>query len=208
LADEINRTTPKVQSALLEAMQEYQVTIAWTTYKLDKPFFVLATQNPLEHEWTFPLPEAQIDRFLFKVNVTYPTHNDEKKIVVDNSNDWLIDLTPILNKDLLKNKFDKISKITVDDQIVNYAVRLTNATRDKKTWLDYWASPRWSISLVRAAKSVAFLEWRDYVVHKDIQSVALLVMRHRVIRNYDFDMEGNSIDDILLKIFSWVALSE
>ena len=200
LADEINRTTPKVQSALLEAMQEKQLTIWWKTVSLPDPFLVLATQNPLEQEGTYPLPEAQVDRFLFKVLVDYPVHADEilmlDKVVVTKEK-------PLKSK-MTKRKFvtigKKIDVVNVPVEVKEYITKLVQKTREKHRYLLYWASPRASIGLARAVKVLAFAEWRVEANFEDVQKLFLAVLRHRIILNYDAKSDEMSEDDILIEI--------
>ncbi len=206
LADEINRATPKVQSALLEAMQEHQVTIGGITHKLPEPFFVLATQNPIEQEWTYPLPEAQVDRFLFKVLVNYPSISQEKTILDILEKEHIHDLKPaITHTQLVKLKKD-INHITISDEIKHYITRLTNITRKEHEYILYGSSPRGSIGLMLASKAVALVEGRPYVTHEDVQRVALSVLRHRLILNYQAKLSWMSEDQVLLELFSEVKL--
>lgn len=202
LADEINRSTPKVQSALLEAMQEKQVTIWWRTVKLPEPFFVLATQNPLEQEGTYPLPEAQIDRFLFKILVDYPNLHEEKKVMDTVEHEGLIHIQKILSK----HDFDAlkvgVEKMKMSDEVKEYITRLVQKTREKNPNILYGASPRWSIGLMIASKALAFVEGKEYVTHEDVQKVALSVLRHRIVLNYDAKIEGLSEDGVLLSLFA------
>lgn len=204
LADEINRTTPKVQSALLESMEERQVSIWWETSKLDSPFLVLATQNPIEQEWTYSLPEAQIDRFMMKVLVNYPKQYEEKKIldILENS----IQIDKVITKEQLLEYQDLVKQVKVSHQIKDYITRLVDATRNDNENLLYWASPRASISLMFASKAVAFLQWRDYVTHEDVQKLVLNVMRHRIILNYEAQVKWHTQDSILLGILKNVTL--
>lgn len=204
LADEINRTTPKVQSALLESMEERQVSLGWETSLLDKPFLVLATQNPIEQEWTYSLPEAQVDRFMMKVLVTYPKQYEEKKIL-----DYLeetINIEKVITKEQLIDFQQLVKQIKVSHQIKDYITRLVEATRWNNKDLIYWASPRASISLMFASKAVAFLQWRDYVIHEDVQKLVLNVMRHRIILNYEAQVDWHTPDSILLWILKNVTL--
>jgi len=196
LADEINRATPKSQSALLEAMQEKQVTVGNETYKLDLPFFVLATQNPIEQEGTYPLPEAQADRFLLKIRVGYPTPEDEIKIV-DKYSSQLSE--PKLKKLLNKNQLIHLQQITRQIPIANdlkkKAVDLITATRTKKELIQYGASPRASIGLILAAKARALLKGRNHVSSEDIETMAYPILRHRIILNFEAERKGMSTDD-------------
>lgn len=206
LADEINRTTPKVQSALLEAMQEKKVTIWGEDFDLPKPFFVLATQNPIEQEWTYSLPEAQIDRFLFKVLLEYPSIEEEKQILDTLEQENQISLMKVLDaKNLLKIQ-EKVSYITVSQDIKDYISRLVSATRVQDSRIFYWASPRASIWLMMASKAVAYLEWRDYVTHHDVQRLCLSIMRHRIILSYDAKIDWFNEDKFLLEVLPTVTL--
>jgi len=206
LADEINRATPKVQSALLEAMQEQQVTIWGKTFKLPQPFLVLATQNPLEQEGTYPLPEAQIDRFLFKILLQYPSVHDEKKILDKMEDDDSIQIQKVLSHQEFLHLKKDISQVTISDQVKSYITRLVDATRNCEH-LSYGSSPRGSIGLMTASKALAFAEGRDYVIHEDIQRVALPVLRHRVVLEYQARMSGLSPDQVLLDLFAGISLS-
>lgn len=206
LADEINRATPKVQSALLEAMQEHQVTIWWITHKLPDPFFVLATQNPIEQEWTYPLPEAQIDRFLFKVLVSYPSLADEKKILDTMEKEDLTKIKSVVSHNELAAIKKTIDDITISDEIKHYITKLTSITRKEHEYILYGTSPRGSIWLMLASKAVALAEWRAYVTHEDVQKVALPVLRHRVILNYQAKLAGLTEDQVLLELFETVSL--
>ncbi len=209
LADEINRTTPKVQSALLEAMQEKKVTIGATTYDLPKPFFVMATQNPLEQEWTYQLPEAQIDRFFFKILVDYPTKNEETKILDVLENEEFIEIDKLLSKKELLEIQKEVKKVVISEDIKSYAVRLAKATRVYKTEeVLYGASPRASICLMQWAKWLAYMDNRDYVTIEDVQKIALLVFRHRIILSYDLIVDRISPDNILIDIFAGVKIFE
>lgn len=207
LADEINRSTPKVQSALLESMQEKQVTIWWKTVKLPDPFFVLATQNPLEQEWTYPLPEAQIDRFLFKILVGYPTLHEEKQVMDSVENEDKIKIKKILSQsDFLKLRTE-IENIKISDNVKDYITRLVHKTREKNDNILYGSSPRWSIGLMLASKACAFVQWRDHVTHEDVQRVSLSVLRHRIVLSYDAKIKWLNEDDVLLELFGEVKLS-
>lgn len=206
LADEINRTTPKVQSALLEAMQEHKVTIGNYDFQLPKPFFVLATQNPIEQEWTYSLPEAQVDRFLFKVLVDYPSVDEEKEMLNVLENEQSIILNKILDVNSVIEYQEKVKLVTISDDVKDYIVRLISKTREKNDNVIYWASPRASIWLMMWAKALAFLQWRDYVTHEDVQKLALTVLRHRVILSYDAKVDWISEDQFLVDILSKVTL--
>lgn len=214
LADEINRAPAKVQSALLEAMQERTVTIGEETHPLPRPFLVLATQNPIEQEGTYPLPEAQIDRFMLKLNVTYPNKNEEKEIMERMA---VVGKTPkvepvITPEEILKVR-DVINEIYIDDKIKDYIVDIVLATRDPKTYkleisqyIQYGASPRASIYLNIAAKAHAFVQGRGYVTPQDVKSIGMDVMRHRVIISYEAEAEGLRSEDVLKRIFDQVEV--
>lgn len=211
LADEINRATPKTQSALLEAMQEKQVTVGNMTYPLEKPFFVLATQNPIEMEGTYPLPEAQIDRFLLKILVDYPRIEDESRIV----DLYTGEKTPIVNKILSRNNLlaiqDLTRKMPVANEIRDYAIKIVIATRPSnnglaKQFLDYGASPRASIGLVLAAKAKALINGRNYVSRDDIREVAFPALRHRLILNFESERKDITTDEIIDKIIKEIKI--
>ncbi len=206
LADEINRTTPKVQSALLEAMQERQVTIWGKTFELPDPFFVLATQNPLEQEGTYPLPEAQVDRFLFKVLVDYPTLAEEIEVLNTVEKESSIKIKKIITHRKFITIRKWLEKMEMSDDIKDYIARLIHKTREKNPNILYGASPRWSIGLMISSKAVAYLEGREYVKHDDVQRVFLSVLRHRVVLTYDAKIDNLTEDEILLEIASKVPL--
>jgi MoxR-like ATPase len=214
LADEINRAPSKVQSALLEAMQERQVTIGDKTYQLDRPFLVLATQNPIEQEGTYPLPEAQVDRFMLKVNITYPEQHEERKVL-----DMALDETkrPINAVLQVKDIFEmqEVARmIYIDDQIKGYIVNLVRATRDPTAFklkgiaelIDFGASPRASIFLGKGARAIAFLNGRGYVTPQDVKDIAYDVLRHRVILTYEAEAEEKTADDVIREILNAVPV--
>ena len=213
LADEINRAPAKVQSALLEAMQERQVTIGEESYVLDEPFLVFATQNPIEHEGTYPLPEAQIDRFMMKVKITYP-NRDEEKIILDRmtgTNHYKV--KPVLTKDDVLDLRDLAQTVFVDDSLKNYVVQLVNATRNPKDYqldisryIQFGVSPRASIFWTMAAKAHAFLQQRAFVIPDDIKLVAPDILRHRIIRSYEADAENIQTEDLIEQILSKVPI--
>jgi MoxR-like ATPase len=215
LADEINRAPAKVQSALLEAMQERQVTIGEGTYKLDEPFLVLATQNPIEHEGTYPLPEAQVDRFMLKLKVEYPNREEELKIMKRMATtDKKIAVSPVVSpEDILKAR-RVVDEVYIDERIEKYIVDIVFATRDPAAYklkdliglIQYGASPRASIYLSVAAKSYAFLQGRGYVVPQDIKTVGLDVLRHRIIVSYEAEAEDKTSEDIIKRIFEEVRV--
>lgn len=212
LADEINRSPAKVQSALLEAMQERQVTIGEQTYKLPEPFMVMATQNPVEQEGTYPLPEAQVDRFMLKVLVTYPTKEEEKLILERMASHQKIELNTQVTPEMILKARAVTDGIYVDEKIKNYIVDLVFATRDPKTagleklasFISYGASPRATIFLTQAAKAYAFLNGRGFVTPEDIKAVGLDVLRHRVLLSYEAEAENITSDQIVKQIFDAV----
>ena len=204
LADEINRAPAKVQSALLEAMQERQVTIRDTTFKLDDPFLVLATQNPIEQEGTYPLPEAQVDRFMMKIKVDYPSAEEEKEIVKRTRSGILQNASAVVEVSALQSAREALNDIHMEDRLVDYIVRLTGATRkpdefklDIGSMISYGASPRASIWLGMAARAHAFLNGRGYVTPQDVKSMAPDVLRHRIILSYEAEAEGKTTDDLI-----------
>lgn len=212
LADEINRAPAKVQSALLEAMQERQVTIGDETFKLPEPFLVMATQNPVEQEGTYPLPEAQVDRFMMKVVVNYPTIEEEKLIMQRMSKRQSITVNPTYTLDQITGLKEVADNIFMDDKLFDYIANLVAATREPdafgmdelKPLIEYGASPRASIFMVRAAKAFAFLQGRGYVTPQDIKSVGLPIMRHRIMVSYEAEAKDMTSDDILTKVFDRV----
>ena len=205
LADEINRATPKTQSALLEAMQEKQVTVRNSTFKLDLPFFVLATQNPIEQEGTYPLPEAQADRFLLKIRVSYPTPDEERQIVdmyaMQHSEPRL---KILLNKNHLLSLQTLTRKVPIANDIKQRAINIVLATRGAKNVIQYGASPRASIGLVLAAKARALIQGRNHVSTDDINVMAYPVLRHRIILNFEAERKGMTTDDAVKEIISKV----
>ncbi len=204
LADEINRASPKTQSALLEAMQEKQVTIGNKTYTLDKPFFILATQNPIEMEGTYPLPEAQLDRFLLKILMDYPSLEDEKEIV----NRYTKNITPSVRQVVSKSEVLELQKLTRDvpiaDDIKNRAINIVAATRAKGEHIEYGASPRASIGIILAAKARALMRGRNYVSAEDIDAMAYPVLRHRVILTFESERKGMTTDQVVSNILKTV----
>jgi len=214
LADEINRAPAKVQSALLEAMQEHQVTIGDNTYSLPEPFMVLATQNPIEQEGTYPLPEAQVDRFMLKVKITYPTVEEEKVILRRVAEEGIPDVEPVVDADRLLSAKQMIKDIYLDSRIANYIVDVVYATRtpeeyglgDLTSLIAYGASPRASIYLAMASKAFAFLNGREFVVPEDVKAIGLDVMRHRVIVTYEAEAEGISAEQIVEQVFAGVEV--
>lgn len=214
LADEINRAPAKVQSALLEAMAEKQVTIGDESYKLAEPFLVLATQNPLEQEGTYPLPEAQMDRFMFKINVSYPTKADEMEIMNRMGRNQKPVVEPVITKEQLVKAGNVVDMIYVDTKVKNYIVELIMATRSPKEHglsnlqdlLAVGGSPRASISLIRAAKAHAFLRGRAFVTVEDVKSMAFMVLRHRLILTYEAEAENINTDEVIRQILSAVEV--
>lgn len=213
LADEINRAPAKVQSALLEAMQEKQVTIGDTTYELPSPFLVMSTQNPIEQEGTYNLPEAQIDRFMLKINIVYPKKEEEKIILDRMMNHKTIPVSKVLTKTKINALSKLVDDIYVSDRIKNYIVEIVNATRNPEEYnlkisslIDYGASPRASIFLARAGKASALLSGRGYVTADDIKNISFAVLRHRIILSYEAEAEGISTEDIITKIFNSIVV--
>ena len=209
LADEINRAPAKVQSALLEAMQEKQITIAKNTFKLEKPFIVLATQNPIEQDGTYPLPEAQQDRFLMKVKIEYPTIDEEKHILslLTTTTDFdNIVINEIMDKEKIEQIKKLIKQVRIDDKLINYILNIIFKTRENNQYISCGASPRASIALVIASKANAFLEGRDYVIPQDIKKVIFDVLRHRIILTYEAEAEGLDVEDIITNIMETVDL--
>jgi MoxR-like ATPase len=214
LADEINRTPPKTQAALLEAMQEKTVTVAGKLYRLEEPFIVLATQNPIEQEGTYPLPEAQLDRFLFELLVEYPSLEQEKQVVQQHSYAPLEKIQPVLSRDEVLQFRSAIAQIPAAPNVIDYAVRLVRATRPTgngeapeyvKKWIRWGASPRASQHLVLAGRARAACQGRFNVAGEDIAALAPLVLRHRLIRTFQADAEGKTTDDIIAQILQDVA---
>ena len=215
LADEINRTPAKVQSALLEAMQEHQVTIGETSYPLKRPFLVLATQNPIEQEGTYPLPEAQVDRFMFKLLVDYPEQNSERMVLRMNSSPKSTkDVTPLISSDKIVESQNLINGIYVDEKVEDYALNLIFATRNPSEYglgdldniIDYGASPRATINLIRSAKARAFIEHRGFVTPEDIRYIGSDVLRHRIILTYEAEAEELTSDDIINRLFEVIEV--
>ncbi len=215
LADEINRAPAKVQSALLEAMQERQITIGSETFRLDNPFLVLATQNPIEQEGTYPLPEAQVDRFMLKVKVDYPNKAEELKILqrmaVTSAN---MEVNAVISPEDLLRARSVVNEIYMDEKIEKYIVDIVTATRtpeeynlkDIKTLIQYGASPRATIFLALASKAHAFLQGRGYVTPQDIKSIGLDVLRHRIIISYEAEAEEKTSEDLIKRIFDEIEV--
>lgn len=218
LADEINRAPAKVQSALLEAMQERQATIGDTTYTVGDPFLVLATQNPIEQEGTYPLPEAQVDRFMLKLHVGYPTR-DEERVIIDRmmSTSEHSGLSPVVTLEHITKARETVNNIYIDEKIKDYIVSLVHATRDpqsvRASWtmdlpklIEFGASPRASLALARAARANAFLEGRAFVTPSDIKTIGMDVLRHRVLVSYEAEAEGISSEDIVRELFARIPV--
>ena len=215
LADEINRAPSKVQSALLEAMQERQTTIGEETYKMDAPFLVLATQNPIDQEGTYPLPEAQTDRFMLKIKVDYPSM-DEERLILRKAAKTQIDivLTPVVNQEQVLLAQNIINDIYVDEKVEEYILNLVFSTRnpvkyklkDLEGLIEYGGSPRASINLVLAAKARAFLEHRGYVTPEDVRYIGADVLRHRIIVSYEAEAEEITSEDIIHRLFETVEI--
>ncbi len=208
LADEINRTPPKTQAALLEAMQEYKVTVAGEDYKLAQPFFVLATQNPIEQEGTYPLPEAQLDRFMFDIQLTYPSYESEVEIVKATTTDVNYEVQKVLTGDQIIEYQHLVRRVPIADNVVEYAVGLANKTRpgtgkaDKVAdeFLEWGAGPRASQYLVLAAKCHALLTGKYSPDIEDVRAVAQPILRHRVVRNFKAEAEGLSVSDLIERL--------
>jgi MoxR-like ATPase len=208
LADEINRTPPKTQAALLEAMQEKHVTISGKTYKLNEPFFVLATQNPIEQEGTYPLPEAQLDRFMFNLQLDYPTYEEEIEVVKNTTSAKVTDINPVMNAEEIVYFQNLVRRVPVADNVYEYAVGLVSRTRPNterahewsNKYLSWGAGPRASQYLIIGAKANALLKGKLSPDIEDVQEVALPILRHRLVRNYTAEAEGIGIDKIVLTI--------
>jgi MoxR-like ATPase len=207
LADEINRTPPKTQAALLEAMQEHKVTAGGKSYDLEKPFFVLATQNPIEQEGTYPLPEAQLDRFMFNLKIDYPSTTDEISIVRKTTTEEKEKTNSVMNQSEIIEYQNLVKRVPISDNVLNYAVKVVSATRPSSSSLDFikesvdWgAGPRASQFLVLAAKAKAILDGRPTPDIKDVQSLVAPILRHRVLPNFNAEAEGLKIEDILEKL--------
>ena len=209
LADEINRTPPKTQAALLEAMQERSVTIAGHHYKLDAPYFVLATQNPIEQEGTYPLPEAQLDRFMFSINLTYPSFEEEVQVVKLTTASTQSDVSVVFSANEILEFQALIRKIPVADNVIEYAVKMVGKTRPDsleaipviKQYVDWGAGPRASQNLILAAKTYAVINGKLSPDIEDVQAVAISILRHRIIKNYKAEADGISIESIVESLF-------
>lgn len=216
LADEVNRAPAKVQSALLEAMQEKTVTIGETSYKLDRPFIVLATQNPIDQEGTYSLPEAQIDRFMLKVKVGYPTKDDELEVMRRMANmDFRPKIETLLTKEDIFAIRDEVNQVSISESLEKYIIELVFATRspkeyglnDEAYYMQFGASPRASINLNLAAKAIAFFNQRDYVLPEDIKEIASDVLNHRIILNYEAEADGVSTEQIIEKLLNKIPIN-
>lgn len=217
LADEVNRSPAKVQSALLEAMQEKQVTIGETTYTLDRPFLVLATQNPVDQEGTYPLPEAQVDRFMMKVHIDYPSKSDEMEVMRRMSNmQYAADVKAILSKQDIFDIRDQINAVKIAEPLEHYIIELVFATRfpkvyglkDEAKYILFGVSPRASINLNLAAKAVAFMDGRDYVLPEDIKEIAEDVLNHRILLNYEAEADRISTRDLVKTLLEKVPINK
>ena len=213
LADEINRAPAKVQSALLEAMQEKQVTIGEETFRLDEPFMVLATQNPIEQEGTYPLPEAQVDRFMLKLLVTYPNREEELAIMNQQARREKPEVKPVLTPEVILKAREIVDSIYVDEKIQSYIVDIVLATRDPKAYgldmenlIQYGASPRASIYLNQAAKAYAFLQGRGYVTPQDVKTIGPDILRHRLLLSYEAEAEEMTPDDAVARFFEHIEV--
>ena len=214
LADEINRAPAKVQSALLESMQERQVTIGDTTFKLDDPFLVLATQNPIEQEGTYPLPEAQVDRFMLKVKITYPTREEEQKIMKLNTSLDSQNINPVISPDDIIRARKLVHDVYVDEKIERYILDIVFATRDPKEFgldeltdlISYGASPRATINLALGARAMAFIRRRGYVIPEDVRAICFDILRHRIAVTYEAEAEDITSETIISKILNKVEV--
>jgi len=214
LADEINRAPAKVQAALLEAMQEHQVTIGGTTFRLDEPFMVLATQNPIESEGTYPLPEAQLDRFMLKVRVGYPSRDEEKEVLLRISGGQEIAVERLLEPGTILSARSAIASLYMDQKVVDYIVDLVRATRDPglvgltdlKPLIAFGGSPRASIALAQASRAHAFLRDRAYVTPEDVRALAPDVLRHRIVLTFEAEAEDVTTDDVVTRILGAVRV--
>ena len=213
LADEINRAPAKVQSALLEAMQEKQVTIGGTTYKLEEPFLVLATQNPIEQEGTYPLPEAQVDRFMLKLHVGYPTREEEKEILRRMASGAAIPVRHVATPQAIMASRQRIAELYMDERIVDYIVHIVHTTRfpaesglkDLAPLIEYGASPRATLALAQASRAHAFLRGRAFVTPEDVKAIAPDVLRHRVLTTYEAEAEEVTSDAIVTRVLDSIA---
>ena len=215
LADEINRTPPKTQAALLQAMQEKQVTVGGNTYPLNPPFLVFATQNPIEHEGTYPLPEAQLDRFMFIINVAYPSKEEEIKIALSTTSGQLPDLKSILNANQVLQFQDLVPRVPVSEHVARYAVELVQNTRPQlngnglnfvKEWVDWGAGPRASQYLILGAKAKALMDKRVATTIDDVKAVTRQVLEHRIILNFKAEAENIKVTDVIEKLLTTIKI--
>ena len=211
LADEINRAPAKVQSALLQAMEERAVTIGDSTFSLPHPFMVLATENPIEQEGTYPLPEAQLDRFFMKCLISYPSAEEEKQILRRHDTDTVENISPVVDIKAIDAAKKTIESIYVDEKLMEYIVSLVRATREPgksevAKFIEFGASPRASIAIMKAARCIAFIRGRGFVTPDDIKEIALDVLRHRVVLSYEAEAAGVSNDDVVLKVVEGVEV--
>jgi MoxR-like ATPase len=216
LADEVNRSPAKVQSALLESMQEKQVTIGETTFPLDRPFLVLATQNPVDQEGTYPLPEAQVDRFMMKVNVEYPSKDEELEVMRRISNMNFDDsVSTILTKEDIFAIRNEVNDVTINESLERYIIELVYATREPEKYgltehsqyIQFGASPRATINLNLAAKAIAFFNGREYVLPEDIKDVAIDILNHRILLNYEAEADGITTNEIIESLLQKVPIT-
>jgi MoxR-like ATPase len=216
LADEINRTPPKTQAALLEAMQERKVSIGGEDHPMRNPFFVLATQNPIEQEGTYPLPEAQLDRFLFLIKVDYPTDDEEERIMREGTSDRAVKVTPVLNGDDIVSLQQVVRRVPVSDKVFAFAKRIARMSRPNtddaaefaSRWLTWGAGPRASMNLILAAKAHAVLQGRHHVSADDVAAVAYPILRHRLVPNFAAQSEGIGPDEIVRRILAAVPKNQ
>ncbi|MCA9166138.1 MAG: MoxR family ATPase [Planctomycetales bacterium] len=216
LADEINRTPPKTQAALLQAMQEREVTVGRTTYSLPEPFFTIATQNPIEQEGTYPLPEAQLDRFMFNIKVGYPTAQEEEQILATTTRNEKVEVRKVLTARSIVNLQRLVSSVAVSEYIVKYVARLIRATRPKddsapdfvREWVDWGAGPRAGQFLINGGKALAAMDGRFSVAIDDVKKIAVPVLRHRVSTNFQAQAEGMNTDDVIRRLLETIPEPE
>ncbi|OGS21398.1 MAG: AAA family ATPase [Elusimicrobia bacterium RIFOXYA2_FULL_39_19] len=215
LADEINRTPPKTQSALLQAMQEFKVTSAGKTYPVPLPFYVLATQNPIEQEGTYPLPEAQLDRFFFQINIDYPNETDERQIVFQTTGSAIPKLNKVLDAKEINQLQEIVRKVPASDNVIDYTVKFTRATRPKdasapdfvKQWVNWGAGPRAGQTLILGAKARAVLNGRYAVSIEDIQALVYPALRHRIILNFQAEAEGITVNEVIRRLLEHLKVA-
>lgn len=216
LADEINRTPPKTQAALLEAMQEYKVTVGGVTYPIDEPFFVLATQNPIEQEGTYPLPEAQLDRFMFNINIDYPAENEEREIVAKTTGEEVTDLKVVMSGEEIIRLQKLVRRLPVSEHVINYTLGIVRASRPTqsdvpdfvKKWVSWGAGPRAAQCLVIGAKARAIIDGRCNISCEDVRAVAHSALRHRIITNFNAEADGINSDGIIDKLLETISEPE